>query len=99
MTKLDFVDSYFNGISEIAKKINKKKISLIINKLLQLREKKGRLFFLGIGGSAANSSHAVNDFRKLCKIDTYTPIDNISEFSANINDSGWNSSFVNYFKV
>ncbi len=99
MDSNEFIKNFFLGASEILTKIDKNKIQLIINKLQKLRNKKGRLFFLGIGGSAANSSHAVNDFRKLCSIETYTPTDNVSEFSANINDSGWDSSFTNWLKT
>ncbi len=99
MDSNEFIKNFFLGASEILTKIDKNKIQLIINKLQKLRNKKGRLFFLGIGGSAANSSHAVNDFRKLCSIETYTPTDNVSEFSANINDSGWDSSFTNWLKI
>ncbi len=99
MDSKKFVKIFFSGASEIISKIDLKNIDLIINKLHKLRTKKGRLFFIGIGGSAANSSHAVNDFRKLCSIETYTPTDNVSEFSANVNDSGWDSSFTNWLKV
>jgi D-sedoheptulose 7-phosphate isomerase len=99
MDKNKFIDNYFKEVIQITEKIDKKKILLIIDKISILRKKKGRLFFLGIGGSAANSSHAVNDFRKLCSIEAYTPTDNVSEFSANINDSGWDSSFTNYLKI
>ncbi|MDC2978886.1 SIS domain-containing protein [Pelagibacteraceae bacterium] len=96
---LKFIDSYLKGVSEISNKIDQKSILAIIKKLKNIRKNKGRLFFIGIGGSAANSSHAVNDFRKLCSIETYTPTDNVSEFSANINDSGWDSSFAKYLKI
>jgi len=96
---LKFIKSYFKGVSDISDKIDQNIILQIIKKLKNLRKNKGRLFFLGIGGSAANSSHAVNDFRKLCSIETYTPTDNVSEFSANINDSGWDSSFAKYLKI
>ena len=60
----------------------------------QLRERKGRLFLIGVGGSAANCSHAVNDFRKVCGIETYSPIDNVSELTARTNDEGWDSVFA-----
>ena len=62
-------------------------------------KKKGKNIFLGIGGSAGNSSHAVNDFRKICEVESYTPTDNVSEFSARINDDGWDSSFSKWLKV
>ena len=64
-----------------------------------LKKKKGRVFFLGVGGSAGNCSHAVNDFRKICNIECYAPTDNVSELTARINDDGWESSFVNWLKV
>ena len=67
--------------------------------ILNIKKRKGRIFFLGVGGSAANSSHAVNDFRKLCEIECYSPTDNVSEFSARINDEGWDTSFLEWLKV
>lgn len=67
--------------------------------LADLRTRGGRLFFLGVGGSAANCSHAVNDFRKIAGIECYTPVDNVSELTARTNDEGWESVFVNWLKV
>jgi D-sedoheptulose 7-phosphate isomerase len=72
------------------------KIALLLSKL---REKGGRLFLLGVGGGAANCSHAVNDFRKLCGIESYAPTDNVSELSARTNDEGWATVFVEWLKV
>tara|TARA_X000000950_G_C13626680_1_gene541681 strand:+ start:163 stop:753 length:591 start_codon:yes stop_codon:yes gene_type:complete len=72
------------------------KVSRIIHKI---QKKGGRIFFLGVGGSAGNCSHAVNDFRKLANIECYTPTDNSSELTARINDEGWDSSFSNWLKV
>ncbi|MDO8794527.1 MAG: SIS domain-containing protein [Vicinamibacterales bacterium] len=66
--------------------------------LAGLRNRGGRLFFLGVGGSAANCSHAVNDFRKIAEIEAYTPVDNVSELTARTNDEGWESVFVNWLK-
>lgn len=66
--------------------------------LAGLRERSGRLFFLGVGGSAANASHAVNDFRKIADIEAYTPLDNVSELTARTNDEGWDTVFVNWLK-
>src|SRR6185369_11097489 len=63
-----------------------------------LRARGGRLFFLGVGGSAANCSHAVNDFRKIAGIEAYTPVDNVSELTARTNDEGWESVFVEWLK-
>ena len=66
--------------------------------LAELRARGGRLFFLGVGGSAANCSHAVNDFRKIAGIEAYTPVDNVSELTARTNDEGWETVFVNWLK-
>ena len=73
-------------------------IEKMVELLVALRERQGRLFFLGVGGSAANCSHAVNDFRKIAGIEAYTPVDNVSELTARTNDEGWNSVFVNWLK-
>lgn len=67
--------------------------------LVELRTRGGRLFVLGVGGSAANASHAVNDMRKLCGIETYTPTDNVAELTARVNDDGWETSFVEWLRV
>ena len=93
------IDEYFNKISTIARLINKEKINKLVLEILNLKKKKGRLFFIGVGGSAANASHAVNDFRKLCGIESYSPIDNVSELTARINDEGWENSFIDWLKV
>jgi len=73
-------------------------IEEIVALLVELRARGGRLFFLGVGGSAANCSHAVNDFRKIAGIEAYTPVDNVSELTARTNDDGWESVFVNWLK-
>lgn len=99
MKKNNHTKNYFEGISEISKKINQNKINKLAASLLKIKKQGGRLFFLGVGGSAGNASHAVNDFRKLCEIESYTPTDNVSEFSARINDDGWNSSFKEWLRV
>src|SRR5476649_925102 len=71
-------------------------IEKMVALLADLRARGGRLFFLGVGGSAANCSHAVNDFRKIAGIEAYTPVDNVSELTARTNDEGWESVFVNW---
>jgi D-sedoheptulose 7-phosphate isomerase len=73
-------------------------IERMVTLLADLRTRGGRLFFLGVGGSAANCSHAVNDFRKIAGIEAYTPVDNVSELTARTNDEGWESVFVNWLK-
>lgn len=96
---MQHTQNYFNRISEIASKIDYKAISNLANSLKELRERQGRLFILGVGGSAANASHAVNDFRKLCKIEAYAPTDNVSELTARTNDDGWNTVFSEWLKI
>ena len=93
------VFQYFNLIPELVKKIDTKKIQRVVNHLVSVKRKKGRIFFLGVGGSAGNCSHAVNDFRKICEIESYTPTDNVSELTARINDDGWDSSFRNWLQI
>jgi D-sedoheptulose 7-phosphate isomerase len=71
----------------------------LCDELVSLRERDGRLLFLGVGGSAGNCSHAVNDFRKLCGIEAYAPTDNVSELTARTNDEGWHTIFAEWLKV
>lgn len=94
-----FSKKYFKDISEISSKLETTKVDVLAKSLKTIRDQRGRIFFLGIGGSAGNCSHAVNDFRKLCNIESYAPTDNVSELSARINDEGWKSSFSNWLKV
>jgi D-sedoheptulose 7-phosphate isomerase len=93
------VGTYFAEAAEIANSIDQDAVERIAVGLAQLREGGGRLFLLGVGGSAANCSHAVNDFRKLCGIETYTPVDNVSELTARTNDEGWETVFSEWLKV
>ena len=94
-----FIKSFFKHIAVISNSVNFNEINLIVNFLKKLRKNKGRLFFLGVGGSAGNCSHATNDFRKLCNIESYCCTDNISELTARINDDGWNHSFSGWLKA
>lgn len=96
---IKFINNYFKGISKISETIDENSILKLIKEIKKLKDRKGRLFFLGVGGSAGNSSHAVNDFRKLCNIESYTPLDNVSELTARINDDGWNTSLSNWLKI
>jgi len=84
---------------EIIKKLNIKKIEQIIKIIKLIKKRKGRIFFLGVGGSAANCSHAVNDFRKILNIEAYSASENVAELTARINDEGWNTSYKNWLKV
>lgn len=90
---------FFDEVIKISQQINQSLIEQLAIELKNLREKKGRLFVLGVGGSAANSSHAVNDFRKLCGIEAYAPVDNVSELTARTNDEGWDTVFANWLQV
>tara|TARA_B100000780_G_scaffold276033_1_gene243858 strand:+ start:342 stop:932 length:591 start_codon:yes stop_codon:yes gene_type:complete len=97
--KTPHIHNFFNEVKNIAEKIDKKDIQKLAESINDVRKKRGRLFFLGVGGSAGNCSHAVNDFRKLCNIESYSPTDNVSELTARINDEGWDSSFSEWLKV
>lgn len=95
---ISHADLYMRETSEIAHIIfasMAEEIESMVRELVKLRERKGRLFFIGLGGSAANCSHAVNDFRKLCGIEAYAPTDNVAELTARANDEGWASIFSN----
>ena len=96
---MKFIKSYFSEVQEIVKKLDYNSIEKIILHLEKLRSSEGRLFFLGVGGSAANASHAVNDFRKLCNIECYSPTDNVSELSARTNDEGWETVFSEWLQT
>ena len=96
---MNHVADYFEEVQEIAKRIDRDAIGKIAEGLSDLRTRGGRLFLLGVGGSAANCSHAVNDFRKLCGIEAYTPVDNVSELTARTNDEGWETVFAAWLKV
>lgn len=96
---INFTKNYFTLFSTTLKKIDLNKIDKMAKELSDLRKRGGRLFILGVGGSAGNATHAINDFRKLCNIECYSPTDNVSELTARINDEGWNSCFVNWLKV
>ena len=94
-----YIDEYLSQAQQIIKKLDRNPIEDMINILLKIRQSGGRLFILGVGGSAGNASHAVNDFRKIVGIESYAPTDNVSELTARVNDDGWDSSFVNWLKV
>lgn len=95
----DYVAGYFEEVVEVAKTIDKAAIEALAGALAALREREGRLFLLGVGGSAGNCAHAVNDFRKLCGIEAYAPTDNVSELTARTNDEGWETVFSEWMKV
>ncbi|MDP6951306.1 MAG: SIS domain-containing protein [Alphaproteobacteria bacterium] len=93
------VIQYFREVEQIAREIDHAAIEQLADELRALRDRGGRLFFLGVGGSAGNCSHAVNDFRKLCSIEAYAPTDNVSELTARTNDEGWETVFAEWLGV
>ena len=95
---MSYIDDYLAEVKIIASLVDRAAIEHTINILIGIREKKGRLFFLGVGGSAGNASHAVNDFRKIAGIESYAPTDNVSELTARINDDGWETSFAAWLR-
>ncbi len=90
---------YFKLIPKLINKIDFSQIEKAVSHLKKVKKDKGRIFFIGVGGSAGNCSHAVNDFRKICNIESYTPTDNVSELTARINDDGWDSSFKKWLEI
>ena len=96
---MNYSEQHLNEASEIIRGIDLDAVETTATLLAELRNRNGRLFLLGVGGSAANCSHAVNDFRKICNIQAYAPTDNVSELTARTNDEGWASVFVEWLKV
>lgn len=96
---MEYIKSYIIEAKRLIDKIDLTQIKKMKDLLVNLRKKEGRLFILGVGGSAGNASHAVNDFRKICGIEAYTPTDNVSELTARVNDEGWETSYVNWLKI
>jgi D-sedoheptulose 7-phosphate isomerase len=90
---------YFEQAAQIASSLSVENVEKMVTELVALRERHGRLFFLGVGGSAANCSHAVNDFRKIAGIEAYAPTDNVSELTARTNDEGWPTTFSAWLQV
>ncbi len=93
-----FVDEYLTEAKTILDAIDRTEIELVAQGLTGVRDAGGRLFLLGIGGSAGHASHAVNDYRKICGFEAYTPTDNVSELTARINDEGWDTSFSEWLR-
>ncbi|MFC3674871.1 SIS domain-containing protein [Ferrovibrio xuzhouensis] len=96
---MSHIAAYFAEVARIAEAVDIPKIEKLAAELATLREREGRLFLIGVGGSAGNCSHAVNDFRKLCGIEAYAPTDNVSELTARTNDEGWGTVFSAWLEV
>ncbi len=95
----EYTQRYFESAAQIAQAIDLARVDEMASGLAALRERGGRLFILGVGGGAGHASHAVNDFRKLCRIESYAPTDNVSELTARTNDEGWETSFTEWLIV
>jgi D-sedoheptulose 7-phosphate isomerase len=98
MNNMNFSEQFLDEAKRIIDAFDYDAIEKCVEELALIRERQGRLFVLGVGGSAANASHAVNDFRKISGLECYTPTDNIAELTARINDDGWESVFVEWLK-
>jgi len=96
---MSLVKAYFREAAQILEQIDESAVLRLLAELVAVRERGGRLFVLGVGGSAGNASHAVNDFRKICGIEAYAPTDNVSELTARVNDDGWESTFAAWLAV
>ncbi|HXJ61096.1 MAG TPA: SIS domain-containing protein [Verrucomicrobiae bacterium] len=95
---MQFVEQYLAESQQVAAQLDRQAIAKLVEQLVAVRERGGRLFILGVGGSAANASHAVNDFRKICGFEAYAPSDNVSELTARTNDEGWATVFSEWLK-
>jgi D-sedoheptulose 7-phosphate isomerase len=95
---MSFAKDFLTEVQQVVAQLNADAIEKCADELVRVRERGGRLFILGVGGSAANASHAVNDFRKICGFEAYAPTDNVSELTARTNDDGWASVFVEWLK-
>jgi D-sedoheptulose 7-phosphate isomerase len=95
---MPFADEYLAEATRVIERLDRGQIEKIAEILAETREARGRLFVLGVGGSAANASHAVNDFRKICGMEAYAPTDNVAELTARTNDDGWASVFAEWLK-
>jgi len=99
MSADNFSSNYLLQTANILNSLDIRSIDCAVDILASLRTSSGRLFICGVGGSAGHASHAVNDFRKICEIESYAPTDNVSELTARTNDEGWDSFFVNWLRV
>lgn len=95
---MTYIEKYLLEVQSITDKIDRSAIEKMIDLIIEIRKDGGRLFFLGVGGGAGNAAHAVNDFRKIAGIESYSPSDNVSELTARINDNGWETAFTEWLK-
>ncbi len=95
---MDYISQYFEEVGEILQRIDRESVGAVLALLVETKRRNGRIFFLGVGGGAGHASHAVNDFRKIAGIESYTPSDNVSELTARINDDGWETAYRNWLE-
>jgi D-sedoheptulose 7-phosphate isomerase len=95
---MSYVAQYIKEATEILKQLDQSAVERVADLLLELRERSGRLFLLGVGGGAGHASHAVCDFRKIAQIEAYSPSDNVSEITARVNDEGWETAYANWLR-
>jgi D-sedoheptulose 7-phosphate isomerase len=95
---MSFAKDFLAEVQQVAAQLDVAAIERCVDELARVRERGGRLFILGVGGSAANASHAVNDFRKICGFEAYAPTDNVAELTARTNDEGWTTIFAEWLK-
>jgi D-sedoheptulose 7-phosphate isomerase len=98
MSISDYTRTYYAEVAEVARGIDQAEVEKMIELLVEARDRGGRLFIIGVGGGAGHAGHAVNDFRKICGIEAYTPTDNVSELTARVNDEGWATVFSNWLR-
>ena len=96
---MNYTEQFVEQAVQILQQLERDSIERVLELLLEVKTKGGRIFFLGVGGGAGHASHAVNDFRKIAGIEAYTPTDNVSELTARVNDDGWETSFVNWLRA
>jgi len=96
---MSFTGDFLTQFQDVMSALPEERIELLAENLAQVRDAGGRLFILGVGGSAGSASHAVNDFRKLCQIEAYAPTDNVSELTARVNDEGWDTVFYEWLAI
>ncbi len=95
----DYTRNYYEEVLKVTQGIDQRQVDAMVQIIRAVRDTAGRLFFIGVGGSAGNCGHAVNDFRKICNVEAYAPTDNVSELTARTNDDGWASVFSNWLLV
>ena len=95
---MNYINQYLREAMQIIETIDRSAIASVLDLLVDLKTRKGRLFFLGVGGGAGHASHAVNDFRKIAGIEAYTPSDNVSELTARVNDEGWETAYAQWLR-